>query len=130
MKTLLTVALCALLLSTAVAQEKPATTSPTQKQLEAKIRKAWEDYKNRDKQAFAAILANDFGEVTNDAEGIADKNAEISEIDRFNLARYELTDFKSRPVGSSGALMTYTAHYSGTYDNAPLEMKAIYGEVW
>jgi hypothetical protein len=26
--------------------------------------------------------------------------------------------------------MTYTAEYSGTYGNEPLQMKAIYGEVW
>jgi hypothetical protein len=134
MRTLLTLASCAVVLVTALAQEKtapkPPASSATEKQLEGKIRQAWQDYKNRNKPAFAAILANDFGEVTNDADGIADKNAELSEMDHFSLARYELSGFKFRPVGNSGALMTYTAQYSGTYDNAPLEMKAIYGEVW
>lgn len=31
---------------------------------------------------------------------------------------------------NEGAVMTYTAEYSGTYGNEPLQMKAIYGEVW
>ena len=26
--------------------------------------------------------------------------------------------------------MTYAAEYSGNYGNAPIQMKAIYGEVW
>src|SRR6202790_1558028 len=42
----------------------------------------------------------------------------------------ELKDFTLRPVGNGGAVMTYTAEYSGTYGNEPLQMKAIYGEVW
>lgn len=68
--------------------------------------------------------------MTNDAEGIASKDAEISEMDHFNLAHYDLKDFKLRPVANSGAVMTYVAEYSGSYDNTPLQMKAMYGEVW
>ncbi len=133
MKRILAIAICLLLLAAASAQEhkKPVTTTPASATvLEAKIRKAWEDYKNRDKKAFAAILAHDFAEVTNDADGIFGKDAEMSEMDHFNLVRYELKDFKLRPVGSGGVVMTYTAEYSGTYDNAPIQMKAVYGEVW
>jgi hypothetical protein len=58
------------------------------------------------------------------------KETELAEMDRFNLSHYELRDFKLRPVGNDGAVMTYTAEYSGTYGNEPLQMKAIYGEVW
>jgi len=98
--------------------------------LETKIRKAWADYKNRDKKAFAAILADGFAEVTNEAEGSFGEEAELGEMDHFNLVRFELKDFKYRPIGNGGALMTYTAEYGGSYDNAPLQMRAIYGEVW
>jgi hypothetical protein len=133
MKRTLTSIACLLMLVTSFAQEKksaPAKPAPEATVLEAKIRKAWEDYKNRKKDAFAAILANDFAEVTNDADGIFGKETELAEMDRFNLSHYELRDFKLRPVGNGGAVMTYTAEYSGTYGNEPLQMKAIYGEVW
>lgn len=136
-RTALLCFICFLLPLTLLAQEekksaaaKTASAGNAATVLEAKIRKAWEDYKNRDKKAFAAILADGFGEVTNDAEGIAGKDAEISEMDHFNLAHYDLKDFKLRPVGNSGAVMTYVAEYSGSYDNTPLQMKAMYGEVW
>lgn len=130
---------CVLLLvaGAAHAQKKSTTSKPasaanrsSESVLEAKIRKAWTDYKNRDKKAFAAILADGFGEVTNDADGIADKNAEVAEMDHFNLSHFDLKDFKLRPVGAAGAVMTYIAEYGGTYDEASLQMKALYGEVW
>lgn len=114
----------------ASAQLQAAASNATAKALETKIRKSWEDYKKRDKKAFSAILADDFAEVTNDAEGIFGKDTELSEMDHFNLAHYELRDFKLRPVGNSGAVITYTAEYGGTYDNTPVQMKTVYGEVW
>jgi hypothetical protein len=143
MKRLLISAACMFLLATASAsaQKKLAPAKPASRQrssassnlgpnIEAKIQKAWEDYRTRHKEAFAAVLADGFSEVTNDADGIFGKEAELAEMDHFNLAGYKLTDFKLRPIGSGGALMTYTANYSGTYDNAPIQMKATYGEVW
>jgi hypothetical protein len=98
--------------------------------LEAKTRKAWEDYKNRNKQAFAAILAPDYSAVTNEAEGIFGKDTELSEMDHFALAKYDLRDLKVRALGNSAALVTYNAEYSGTYDNSPVNIKTAYGEVW
>jgi hypothetical protein len=35
-----------------------------------------------------------------------------------------------RPAGKGAAVMTYTAKYSGTYEKEPINMKALYGEVW
>jgi hypothetical protein len=139
MKRILTCIACLVMLVTASAQEQkksaPAKTAHSEngaaaKVLEGKIRKAWKDYKNKDKKAFAAILADGFEEVTNDAEGLIGKDAELAEIDQFNLAHYDLKDFKFRPTGKGGSLMTYTAEYSGTYAKEPFKMKALYGEVW
>lgn len=137
MKQILISIVCLAMLATAFAQGKSpsAKTGHTGNAsaasiLEVKIRKAWEDYKKKDKKAFAAILAPRFAEVTNDADGIFGKEKELAEMDQFNLVNYELTDFKLREVGSSGAVMIYTAQYSGSYANAPIQMKALYGEVW
>ncbi len=131
-------AVCCLLLVVALQAQGQAAGAATgqagnnaaAKVLEAKIRKAWQDYKNRDKKAFAAILADGFAEVTNDAEGLSGKDAELGEIDHFDLAKFELKNFKYTSIGTGGALMTYSAEYGGSYDKAPLQMKAIYGEVW
>ena len=129
---------CLLILASASAQQKkpaPAKTKSAEPSslagvLEPKVRKSWEDYKNRKKGEFAASLADGFSEVTDGADGIFGKDTELSEMDHFNLAQYDLKDFKVKPIGGTGALVTYTAEYSGTYDNAPLKMKTVYGEVW
>lgn len=67
-RTALLCFICFLLPLTLLAQEekksaaaKTASAGNAATVLEAKIRKAWEDYKNRDKKAFAAILADGFG---------------------------------------------------------------------
>jgi hypothetical protein len=139
MRGILTVIVCLLAVVAASAQQpkKPASSkvgsgenAALANALEAKIRKAWEDYKRKDKVAFYAILANDFGEVTNDADAIFGKDTELKEMDEFDISQYKLSDFKLRPVGSGGAVMTYIAEYSGKYANADVQMKAVYGEVW
>jgi hypothetical protein len=136
-KILISVA-CLLILASASAQQKKSNTAKTKSAetsslaatLEPKVRKSWEDYKNRNKEAFAASLASNFAEVTDGADGIFGKDTELSEMDHFNLAKYELKDFKVTSIGGTGALVTYTAEYSGSYDNTPLKMKTVYGEVW
>lgn len=136
MNRLLAIFVVLSLLVSAVGQDKKVSgktashESTAASVLEAKIRKVWEDYKKRDKQAFGAVLLPNFGEVTNDAEGIFGKDTELSEMDQFSLAKYELKDFHSRTAGRDAVVMTYTAEYSGTYANSPIQMKAIYGEVW
>jgi hypothetical protein len=136
MTRLLSIAACLLLLVALEVQGQSAGAATghggntAANVLETKIRKAWQDYKNGDKKAFAAIFADGFAEVTNDAEGPLGKDAELAEMDHFHLAGFELKDFKYTPIGTGGALMTYTAEYSGSYDNAPLNMRAMYGEVW
>ncbi|MCU1303361.1 MAG: hypothetical protein JWQ87_3645 [Candidatus Sulfotelmatobacter sp.] len=139
MKRMLTSIACLLMLVTASAQEQkksaPAKSARMEngaaaKVLEGKVRKAWEDYQKKDKKAFAAILADDFETMSNEAEGPIGKDTELAEMEKFNVAKYELKDFKMRPAGKGAAVMTYRVEYSGTYENEPIKMKALYGEVW
>jgi hypothetical protein len=139
MKRMLTWIACLLMLVTASAQEAKkaapeksvhAENGATAKVLEGKIRKAWEDYKKKDKKAFAAALADGFQTMSNEAEGPIDKNTELAEMDKFNVEKFELKDFKMRPAGKGASVMTYTVEYSGTYEKESINMKALYGEVW
>lgn len=139
MKSMMIVLVCLSVLLMGSAQEPKKAATPKMKSgenssnagaVEAKIRKAWEDYKKKDKAAFAASLADGFAQVTNDADGIIGKDEELADMDNFNLTHFELKDFKFRPVGNAGGVMTYTAQYDGTYQKEPVKMRAVYGEVW
>ncbi len=123
---------CLILLTTAAARppKQASCARPPAKALEAKIRNAWEDFKTKDKEAFAAILAEDFTEAEEDGTGFRDAKTEVAEISQFDLDKYTLTDFKVRPIGSDGALVTYIAEYSGKVAGQPVSEKDALGEVW
>ena len=132
MRATLICAVCILLFASASAQSKKPETpaGPPAKALEAKVRKAWEDFKNKDKDGFASILGDGFREVEEDSDGFADKKAILEQIDQFELSRYTLKDFDVRPIGSNAALVTYLAEYTGKYEGKSLQSKTIYGEIW
>jgi hypothetical protein len=132
MREMLITAVCVLLFASASAQsKKPKPQSgPPAKLLQAKVRQAWEDYKNKNKDGFAAILADGFREVEEESNGFADKKAILQEMDQFALSQYTLKDFDTRPVGANAALVTYMADYSGKFAGEPLQAKCVYGEVW
>ena len=98
--------------------------------LEAKIRQAWEDYKNKDKNAFAKILTDDLIEVEEDGNGARDKNAELAEMDEFDLASYALDDFHFRRIGSDGMLVRYKVEYTAKPAGETIHNKSVIGEVW
>src|SRR5579859_2858256 len=103
MKKLLALLCCACVMVAASAQEKPSAvkgdsaSSSTEKILETKIRKVWEDYKIRNKPGLGSALAADFREVTDGADGIFGKETEFSEMEKFTLSHYELSTFHLKP---------------------------------
>lgn len=138
MKTRLAVVVgvvCAVLAVSGFAQRKKEATparpgAALSSALEAKVRQAWQDYKNKKKEAFAAILTDDFTTVEEDGSGLRDKKSEVDEIDQFNIAKYTLSDFDVKRIGAQGALVTYKAEYSGTAGGQPVNDKVVTGEVW
>ena len=136
MKTWIAIAFGLLVVAASGAQEKapaakmdsgaPATT----KLLETKIRKVWADYKNKDKHGLGSALADDFREVTDGSDGIFGKETDLSEMEKFTLSQYELSNFHMKSISKDAVLMTYSAHYSGAYEGTAMKMSTVYGEVW
>lgn len=128
MKTGLVSVACLLLLTIAIAPA--ATSTPNQSVLESKVRKAWEDFKNKDKESFAATLADGFSEVEEDGSGFGDRQAILTMIDQFELAAYSLRDFKVTAIGKDAVLITYLAHYEGKVGGQPIQANTAYSEIW
>lgn len=117
---------------TAAAQEKqpaaePASTSP---QLEARVRKLWESFKNKDKAALSAILDDRFRQFEEGLSAIGDKKSEVNSVDDFELLNYTLSDFTIKPIAPNAALITYTAQYEGKSGAEVSKSKSVFGEVW
>lgn len=133
MKKTLIALVCLATVPFALAEEKntkPAANSQLSAVLEAKVQKEWQDFKNKDKHAFAAALADGFREVEDDGGGFRDAKAEIAEIDTFELSNFTLSDFSVHPIGPDGALVNYVAQYSGSAGGQKADGKVIYAEVW
>jgi hypothetical protein len=108
----------------------PKANDADMRLLEAKIRQAWEDYKNKNKEAFARIFTGDAIEVEEGAEGPHDKKATLAEMDEFNLTNYTVSDFHYRPIGSNGMLIRYNVDYTANVHAEEIHNKLIIGEVW
>jgi hypothetical protein len=134
MKIILTTVVCFLFLATtATAQElqkAPARSAPSTSALETKIRKVWEDFKNKDKNSLGTALAEGFREMEEGGKGLGDKKAEIAMVDEFELQNYTLKDFAVKPLGTHAALVTYAAHYEGKSGSEVTKSDSIFGEVW
>ena len=130
-------AACLLLLAgAATAQEiqhapaKSTKSTSNAPVLEAKVRKVWEDFKNKNKESLGAALEEDFREVEEGGSGFGDKKAEIAMVDDFEISTYTLKDFTVTPLGTHAALVTYLAHYEGKTGGQPSKSDSAFGEVW
>ena len=133
MKCILTSAVFLLLLTAATAQETqhPAgKASASMPSVEAKVRKVWEDFKDKNKTALGVALAEGFREMEEGGSGFGDKKAELAMVDDFELTSYVLRDFAVKSLGPHSALVTYSAHYEGKSGGLMAKSDSIFGEVW
>ena len=132
MKIIVIAVACSLLLTTvAAAQEKPHTKSTASAPaLEAKVRKVWEDFKNKNKDSLGAALADDLRVVEEGTDGFGDKNTDLATVDDLELISYTLKDFTVKSLGPRAALVTYVAHYESNYKGQAAKAASVFGEVW
>jgi hypothetical protein len=98
--------------------------------LESKVRKAWEDYKTKNKADLASMLADDFRIIQDGDTAFGDKKADVEEVDTLNVRDYSLSNFTVVPVGKDGALVTYFAEFTMVPSGQEVHGKIVVGEVW
>jgi len=131
-RVLVAVALLLSLASAATAQEKQRASKigPVPAQLEARERKLWEAFKNKDKAALSAMLDGGFRQFEEGLSAFGDKKAEVNAVDDFELISYTLSDFTVTSIGPNAALVTYIAQYEGKSGSETSKAKSVFGEVW
>jgi hypothetical protein len=130
-KTLIAVAVLLAFASAATAQEKQAVKSRSgAPPLEAKVRKLWEDFKNKDKAGLAAALDDGFRQFEEGLSAFGDKKTEVNAVDEFELVSYSLSDFTVKSLGPNSALVTYMARYEGKSGGEATKGNSVFGEVW
>lgn len=131
MKFPLVAVVCMLLTLNALAQEKkPASSSnPDTAAAEVRSRKLWEDFKNHNKAALSATLAEGFRGLEEGGD-FFDTKGYLSGLDEFELKTYDLNEYTVLPLGSDAVLLNYHARYEGAAAGETTHGNAGFSEVW
>jgi uncharacterized protein (TIGR02246 family) len=74
---------------------------------EAKVKVEWEALKNKDRKAYAELLADDYEGVEVDGRGERNKIQTLNELADENVYNYTLWGVKLIPLGPDAALVIY-----------------------
>ena len=74
---------------------------------QAKIKAEWEAIENKDKKAYADLLADDYQGVEVDNQGERTKSQALTELAQGNVSTYTLWGYKLIPLGSDAAFVIY-----------------------
>jgi len=74
---------------------------------QAKIKAEWEAIKNKDKKAYAELLADDYQGVEVDGKGERTKSQALNELAEGNAFNYTLWGYKLIPLGPDAAFVIY-----------------------
>jgi hypothetical protein len=86
---------------------KLAANAPPEEVFQAKVKAEWEAIKNKDKKAYAEILAEDYQGVEVDSRGERNKIQALNELAESNVFNYTLFGFKFIPLGKDAAFVIY-----------------------
>jgi hypothetical protein len=84
-----------------------STDSGLNGMFQAKIKAEWDALKNKDKKAYAELLAEDYQGVETDGQGERTKIQALNELPNGNVSNYTLWGFKLIPLGPDATFVIY-----------------------
>jgi uncharacterized protein (TIGR02246 family) len=110
--------------------EKPAPRSALESTLEAKVRGAWDALKNRDANAYARFLTEDFHAVEIDGDGERPRRRVLTEVEKVQFNTYLLQFFLVQPLGPDYAAVTYESTMTFPRKSLLRLRRVFVGELW
>src|SRR5438876_4103416 len=89
---------------------------------------AWEAYKNKQTDAFKALMSKDYYGVY--AEGVKSLDAEVADMSKTDLREYSFADMKVVFPHPKVAVLTYKATVQATSDGKDISGTYNSGSVW
>ena len=112
-------------------QAKPAKSdksAPSEAAITDLEKSAWEAYKNKQADAFKALMSNDYYGVY--AEGVKNLDAEVADMAKSDLREYSFTDVKVVSPHPKVAVVTYKATVQASADGKDVSGTYNCGSVW
>ena len=123
MKRYFTLALASLLLTTAL-----SFAGANDDALKAKDTAAWQAFKDKKGEDFKKVVAADMMAVY--AEGIADMAREMTDMQKWDMKSFAISDYKVAMYGADTAVATYVVKLAGTYAGQDASGTMNAGTVW
>ena len=110
---------------------KNATAQPKLADLlEAKVRAAWAMFKEKNKDAYAEFLTDDFQAVEADGDGERSKARILREVEHSMYTDYLLQLFQVQQLGPNYAFVTYESTMQFPNGLATRYRRVFIGELW
>jgi hypothetical protein len=89
------------------------TAAPSEADIIAKEKAAWDAFRKKDADAFAKLIAADYIEITD--TGVMDRATTIAGMKDFDITEATFADWKMLTVNKNAVIITYTANLKGTF---------------
>ena len=123
MKKYITYAMTALFATIAV-----SIAAPDKDAMMAKEKAAWQAFKDKNAADFKKVVDKDFRGVY--AEGISDMEKELSDMQKWDMKSFAISDFKVTSIGPNLVISTYKVKVEGTYDGKDMSGTYNAASVW
>src|SRR4029453_1291580 len=107
---------------------KPGKSAPSESTITDLEKSAWEAYKNKQADAFKALMSKDYYGVY--AEGVKTLDTEVADMAKSDLRDYSFSDIKVVFPHPKMAVMTYKAKVQATADGKDMSGTYNSGSVW
>jgi len=101
---------------------------PDKEALHAKETAAWQAFKDKKADDFKKVVAPNFRGVY--AEGVSDIQKELSDMQKWDMKSFAISDYNALPAGADTMISTYTVKLEGTYDGKDMSGTYTCGSVW
>ena len=123
MKKSLSYAVAVLLASAAV-----SFAGPDKAAIMAKEKAAWQSFKDKKADEFQKVVDKDFKGVY--AEGVSDMAKELSDMKKWDMKSFEISDYSAFSDEKDVMVTTYTVKIEGTFDGKDASGTYNAGSVW
>ena len=105
-----------------------SNAAPNKDAMMAKEKAAWQAFKDKKVDAFKKVVDGDVVGVY--AEGVSDMTKELSDMQKWDMKSFTISDYKTISDEPDVVVSTYTVTLQGTYDGKDASGTYNAGSVW
>ena len=105
-----------------------AFAAPDKAAIEAKENAAWQTFKDKNAEGFKKVVDKDIRAVY--AEGISDMEKELSDMKKWDMKSFTISDFTAFSDEKDVIVTTYVVKIEGTFDGKDASGTYNAGSVW